>query len=439
MNGRSLSAFHRELFGEGREILLNPNLAQIAVALRRLQARARTHLLSDEEAAAAYGRVAQQGHGSAHAGVRDCPRSFKFGITSTVIQVARLTDRLIACSIGRQQVLPGEKGKPPVAADPHDDPRQWLKEVLATFWTVLDAGQIAAIEQSAVSSAMALAATRQHCGRGQAHGPERAAVRRRLQLQALFRSIEPVYVSELKLALTRTARDLRADGEERVAWRVFQRRWPSIAMRYRRDLLQLFRQGSATRQALSEFSAHASNHRLRFTTWSGAQTIFPATQLVFQVCSPLLSVAEGAGHRSSFALRRTLCEMAERSPHPVTPDTVGWLRVHVDDLHRLVFIDEVQSDVMEHLLALAAEGDTVAAALAKQLSSWQVDGFSSVQHWAAAIGYRVAMHSEQSAAAIEHKTRSPRKWQLYYGSLSKRFALVADERPGYPGPIFIGL
>ena len=434
---RRLEAYSLELLGEGREVLINPDLAQITKALSKVQARARTNLLTPEEAGAVFRRVAQEGQSSAHAGVKDCPRSFKFGVSSTVIQVARLTDTMIGCSIGRHQVLPGQKGAAPVAADPFESPRQWLKEIVTTFWTRLDNSQIASIEQTAVSAAMELAA-RQDWRDTHAHGAERAGIKRKLQLQALFRSTQPVYMSELALALRRIVDELKASGETEITWRVFQFRWPSIATRYKRDLLGAFLQGVARRQDLAEFRVGSPKYSLSFTTWSGAQTVFAGTQIVFQVCSSQLSTTEGAGHRSTLQLRRTLREMAEWSPHPVTPETVGWFRVHVDDLHRLVFVDEVQSDVMEQLLARASEGDAAAQMLAKELADWQVNGFSTVRHWAAAIGYRVAMHSEQSAAAIADKTKSARKWNLYYGALIKRFGLALQACAGYPAAIFIG-
>lgn len=172
-------------------------------------------------------------------------------------------------------------------------------------------------------------------------------------------------------------------------------------------------------------------------TWSDEQMVFGGTQIVFQVCSRLLSTAEGAGHNSTFQLRRSLREAAEWSMHPVTAETVGWLRVHVDDLQRLVFVDEVQSDVVEHLLARAAEGDVAAQMLARELTDWQVNGFASVRHWAAAIGYRVAMLSEESVAAIAAKTKSARKWNVYYGALIKRLGLARHACAEYPGAIFI--
>lgn len=435
--GRRLDAYSRELLGEGREVLINPDFAQITKALSRVQARARTNLLTPEEAGAVFRRVAQEGESSAHAGVKDCPRGFKFGLTSTVIQVARLTDSMIGCAIGRQQVLPGEMGTAPVVADPFERPRQWLKEIVTTFWTRLDDRQIAAIQQKAVAAAMELAARRDR-GRTHAHGAERAGVKRKLQLEALFRSTLPIYVSEFSSALAGIAKELRVSKQDSIVWRDFQKRWPSVAARYKRDLLGVFRQGVARTHELAAFRVGSPKYTLSFTTWSGAQTVFSTTQIVFQICSAQLSTAEGARHRSTYTLRKALRELAERSLHPVTPETVGWLRVHVDDLHRLAFVDEVQSDVMEYLLERSSDGDGAAQTLSKELADWQVNGFTTIRQWASAIGYRVAMHSEESAARIESKTRSARKWNLYYGALIKRFGLVPEAVEGYPGPICVG-
>lgn len=437
MNARQLTADQVSLFAEGREILLNPDLDQLAKAVRKVQARAKKNLLTADQVARVYLRVVKGGESSAHDGLQDCPRSFKFGVSSTVVQAARLTDTLVACSIGRQQVMPGERGRPLVAADLLDDPRQWLKQVVTAFWTALDEAQIQAVQQRAASVILELGARdrwRQHRGHGQAH----AGLRRKLQLQALFRSRQPVYVSELKAALQAIAGELAATDQERVTWGAFQRRWPSIAARHKRTLLGLFHQGVASRQALVDLHSDNPAFSLGFTTWTGEQTIFPGPQIVFQVCSPLLTTAgEARADPSVRLLLKSLRELSEGSPHPVTPDTVGWLRVHVDDLQRLVFIDEVQSDVMEVLREVAATGHTGARELAKAWAEWHSDGFSSVRHWARAIGYRVATHSEQSAAAVPDKTRSARKWNVYYGALIRRFGLTLQNIQGYPAGISV--
>jgi hypothetical protein len=436
-SGRSLDAYSRSLFSDGLEIFLNPDEVLIAKTLAKVQGRSRKNRLTTDEAQAVLLRVTLEGASSAHAGFKDCPRNFKYGVTSTVMQVARLTDSIIGCVIGRQLVLPGEKGRPLVTADPFDKPREWLKQIVSTFWTCLDDRQIADIQQKAVSMAMELAAT-QDWRSAHVCGAKRAGVRRKLQLDALFRSVRPVYMPELKAALGKIDGELSDSREDKITWRAFQTRWPSIAVRYKRDLLELFKQGAARRQDLAEFHVGSPKYSLSFATWSGEQMVFPSTQIVFQVCSSQLSIAEGAGHRSTFKLRRALFEAAEFSPHPVTPETVGWFRVHLDDLHRLAFVDEVQSDVMEHLLACAAQGDTAAQLLAKDLADWQVNGFTSIRHWATAIGYRIAMHSEESATAIADKSKSARKWNIYYGALIKRFGLTLQARNGYSASILIG-
>ena len=429
-----------EQFADGCEILLNPTADEMKKALAKVQRRAHKNLLTVDDALAVYRRVALEGAHAAHASVQDCPRSFAFAITSTVIQVARLTDGLIGCSIGRRQLQPGQKGSPPVSADPYDNPRLWLKQVVSAFWTHLDDPQIAALEQEAVTIAMQMAAASER-KQSHEHSAARAGVKRRLQLQALFKRSQPGYTSELALALSQVAAMMKAQSLDRIDWRTFKQRWPSIATRYKRDLLGLFKAGSATAAELAGFRDRAAKYCLSFTTWAGAQTVFPSTQIVFQVCSDSLSDAEGHGHRSTFPLRRALREMAQTSPHPVTPQTVGWLRVHMDDLHRLCFVDEVQSDVMEHLLSLSGghnKDQAAAGLLLKEFADWQVHGFSTVQAWAQSIGYRVGIHSQASAALIEGKTPSERKWNTYYGLPIKRFGLTETQLPGYPAEVFVG-
>lgn len=426
-----------ELFSEGQEILFNPTRDEIKATLAKVQQRCRKNLLKLEQAVAAYDFVAVHGEERAHDGVQDCPRNFDYGITSTVIQVARLTDEIVGCAIGRKQVQPGENGMSPISVDLYDEPRKWMNQVITTFWTHLSDQQIAAIQQRAVSVAMALAAEREWDG-AQVFAAARIGLKRRLQLKALFKSVEPVYVSELEHGLKQIAGVLRSRGMKAVDWRTFQQQWPSISARYKRDLLGIFKAKSVATNELEQFRLGNKKYSVSFTTWTGVQTVFPKTQIVFQINSKALAVTEGAGHPSTFRLRRTLHELSSESLHPVTPETVGWLRVHVDDAHRVCFVDEVQSDVLEHLFSLATtDSKAVAAAMAKDFSDWHSHGFGTVQHWAQSIGYRIAMHSQRSASLIENKTASERKWNLYYGTLIKRFGLMETKLDGYPASVWI--
>ena len=81
---------------------------------------------------------------------------------------------------------------------------------------------------------------------------------------------------------------------------------------------------------------------------------------------------------------------------------------------------------------MADGGEAAAAALSKEITDWQGNGFASVRHWAGSIGYRIAMHSEESAATIAGKTSSARKWNAYYGSLIKRGTFGLERPGGYP-------
>jgi hypothetical protein len=223
-----------------------------------------------------------------------------------------------------------------------------------------------------------------------------------------------------------------------VAWSNFQKKWPSIAMRYKRDLLGIFQGKYADVEDLESYRTGSDKYSIKFTTWEGTQRIFPGTQIVFQVESPLLSIENGVGHCSNLSIRKSLRTLVMASEHPVTALTVGWLRVHVDDFNRLCFIDEVQSDVMEYLLQLSSEqGNPVADAMSKDFIDWLVHGFVSVQHWAHCIGYRVAMHTRLSAESVGNKTASERKWNVYYGSLIKRFRLVEFDPLGYFAAVFV--
>ena len=422
-------------FAGGHEILINPTEEDICKALAGVQRRCRKYLLSSEEALEVYRQVALDGASAAHAGLRDCPARFDFGISMTVVQAARLAQDLVGCSIGRILVLPGQAATPPIWADPVEDPGLWFNQVVTSFWTHLTDIQITSLRQYAVTNAMELAA-RIQWSQGSEDGARRAGARRRLQLQALFKRTEPVYMPELSLALRRIAQTLEENGQESVDWRTFQRQWPSIAARYKRDLLGVFRGGHAQTSNLAVASGDTSRYFLNFTTWSGAQRVVRATQIVFQICSRGLLAGVLSGSAAKDALCQDLRRLGQNSFHPVTPETVGWLRVHVDDANRLCFVDEVQSDVMEYLLSLGGE-DAEGTELVREFADWQTHGFSTVQHWAQCIGYRVAVHSQESAGFIEGKTASDRKWNVYYRALIKRFGLIEAQIGGYPAAIFV--
>ena len=86
---------------------------------------------------------------------------------------------------------------------------------------------------------------------------------------------------------------------------------------------------------------------------------------------------------------------------------------------------------------MAAEQEP-AVAFAKAVRDWHIHGFASVKRWADEIGYRVAMHSRESAAAKSGMTQSDRKWSTYYAPIIKRFGLREEQVKGYPARICVG-
>ena len=106
--------------------------------------------------------------------------------------------------------------------------------------------------------------------------------------------------------------------------------------------------------------------------------------------------------------------------------------------NHLIFIDEVQSDVMEWLWAEArARQCQAAAVIARALQDWLFHGYATVQHWSHSIGYRLATHSKASAArkASQGMTTSEWKWNVDCHSLIDRYGLVERQVKGYPAPI----
>lgn len=239
-----------------------------------------------------------------------------------------------------------------------------------------------------------------------------ASLRRRLE--PLLGLGSPHFVSELEYWLRRIGDEWEAEGRMQVRWRDFQRRWPSIAARHAQPLQALFHpRGVAATSALRGFVASRQPYSLKLSVWTGWQRIFPAHQLVVQIGSRLLLHAptHTTDRLAELQIRHRLCTAAIEDLHPTGPDTVGWLRVHVDTRHRTLFVDEVQSDVLELLRRLAAQDEQPqAAALRAEFSDWHFHGFATLLHWARGCGWRVALHSRESARCVSGMTLSERKW-----------------------------
>ena len=413
-------------------VLLNPTIEQAREALRHVQARCRKNRLSVKEMESAWRKVVEGSEASVVAGLVRCPAWFTFPSDCTVLQLLRIDRGLIGLVIKRSSVPPGEWASAPVQQpDPELAPSQWFNEVIAAFWTILTPDVIETLRSRMLASVMRLAAAQP--GSSEA---VRAAHRRRkqLQLQILFRNSAPAYVSERADALQRIGAEMIAAGEGTLRWAIFQTRWPSIAARYRRDLIGLVRDASIAAEDLLQIADSQHKYAVSFDLWSGPQRLFADTQLVLQVCAPRQIEAWKVGGGETASIAATLQQRSTEITHPATTDTVGWLRIHVDDRNQLAFVDEVQSDWLESLHRDFAD-QAAARAVAVDLADWHMHGFAVVQRWCRGIGYRPATHSRASASCVTGMTPSERKWNIYYGALAKRFGLREQAVAGYPAPV----
>lgn len=430
-------------FRDGWTLLFNPSREALAAALEKVQRRATRNLERAVEVHALTNLVVAGLGGWTMGGFRACPRHYKYGIPGTGLVAVRLLDDLVGVAIKRYTAQPGEPVLKPMTADIEDDAARWLNEVMAIFWTGLTPDQAAGIRLRAKEALQAQGEqTRQRemATRMQRREASRQWRRRRkMQLQALLRHGEPGYVSELADSLSRIAGEMAAAGEAEVSWRAFQQRWPGLAMRYKRDLVGLQRGGKLHRDTLAGWRDEVCRFPLKFGVWTGMQRLFEVPQLLVYVCSPQLAMLRGNGRRQEEGnLLRAIMRFEVFCPgHPATELTAGWLRVHMDDANRLVFVDEVQSDVYEFLRTAQDEFDGEVTALRRELEDWHVHAFSSLRCWARGIGYRIAIHSRETAATVRGKTRSERKWRTCYESLIRRFDLRREEVAGYPAPIHV--
>lgn len=421
-------------------VALNPTPAEAIRLVRSIQNRCRVNFLNDDQVTTCLESVTSGRTDLVGIGLRSCRPSSKYGIDTTLLQIVRLDDHLIGLITKREHIEPptkrearrrnSSKLKPgfegyPVSKEKGSDPVGWYHAVVRYFWLHLNDQTIERLRQGMIAEVMRQAAIRSK--RRARRDIQRFGLRRHLQVRTLFNSWQETYISELTMALDTIADELITEEKSLIRWADFQRRWASISARYRRDLLGLQKNGRLSLETLRSFKDFSNKYWLTFDYWRGGQRIFPTEQIVFQINIPAQVEAWTKGNKTERQVTKTMKEAAEVGSHPVRETTVGWLRVHVDDDHRICFVDEVQSDLLEHLRHLQEEPAHAASAnaMARQVADWNMHGFAAVARWSRMIGYRVAMHSPETASRVPGYTPSERKWNTYYAPLIKRFGLEA--------------
>lgn len=432
------------------QVALNPTREAAHKAVAKVQARCRKNLLSKKDIDSCMDAVVSRQAASQSIGVVNCPEWFEFGIDTTILQFLWITNEVLGMIALRYRVEPGQRlvadgsppqrGRPknttwPISIDPLRDPVGWHRQVIEHFWAHLDDQTEETLKRNRLVEVMRRAAERdsQHAERDAA----RRGRFRHLQIKSLFATTAPVYISELSAQLAGISAQLSASGTPEISWADFQRRWVSFSARYRRELLRIQKGGVLGVEDLRSYQPQSEKYTVSFDYWKGPQRIFPTEQLVFQMSAPaVINRWKSMGGNHAKLLRR-LEKDSTSSPHPTTKSTVGWLRVHVDDMNRLGFVDEVQSDWYEWLRD--EQDKTLASAavsMAEDIADWNLHGFAAVLRWCQIIGYQSGLHSRDTAARIEGYTPSDRKWNTYYKPIVTKFQLQPVVMAKYGGSIY---
>lgn len=122
----------------------------------------------------------------------------------------------------------------PISVSIEDKPRKWINEIVTAFWTHLTDDEIEKVYQRGLLQTMA------NEGREVANS-EHQIKRRELQMQSLCRGNRPEFISELKNALLEIVSQMTDKDLVKIAWRDFQKKWPSLSKRYHREFLGLIR------------------------------------------------------------------------------------------------------------------------------------------------------------------------------------------------------
>ncbi len=420
-------------FQAARCVMINPTKKDVALALKKTEKRCRKNKLPTQEAERAWETVMEDGELSAGAGQWSCPARFTYGIQGTVLQVIRISDELTGLICDRQDVAAGQSSQYPISsftkASRRKKPKKWLNGVLQSFWTHLTDEEIEGLEQEVTLLVMEAAAAR----RVRAANRKAKAIRlRRKNIRALFRGQTPTFVTEFRESCRRVAEEMRQQAMDAVSWKEFKQWQPSLAARYQPELLTIIENNRIGAEQIASVQIDTP-YSLSFSVWEGIQRIFKEPQLVLRIRNTGIHKRfqeQGGEYRE---VSKKLKAVAAFDYHPGTAYTIGWLRIHVDDDNGLCFIDEIQSDAMEKAREMELKA---AKEFVQECKSWHIHGFATVYHWARDIGYKVAIHSRESAKKKHGMTPSERKWNTYYQSIIKRFGLQPVVVKGYPDKIW---
>ncbi len=427
-------------FQVARCVVVNPDRTDVLKALTTAEKGCKRNRLSQDAALSAYDQFVSGNLQSVFIGDYECEARMRYPLQGTVLQVVRMTDNLTGLICDRQQIQPGCHSRPPINLGAEGlcsgrSPGTKLKQLLVYFWPFLSDADLDEIHNTIAVYVMCTLVS----ARKEAEARQQAELlQRKSALETLCKGVKPTYTSQFVQACTAIASDVAGQGASEIRWRDIKRRYPAAASRFKTHFLAMLVNGSVSVELL-RLATNKTDFDIRLTTWQGEMRIFNVPQLVMQVRNIPIHHRFKAGSLWHSELSEFIKAEAKKSCHPSTENTVGWLRIHIDDENKLCFVDEVQSDAMELALTHSKNPryELAAKEFLRDCSSWHLDAFATVFQWAQDIGYRPAIHSRQSAIDKEYMTRSERKWVTYYGTIVKQFGLQEVELQGYPGKIWV--
>ncbi len=428
-------------FQVAKYVVLNPEREDVLKALKAAEKSSTKNRLSPQDALTAFDQFTDQNLATVFAGNFYCESHWRYPEQGTVLQLVRLTDSLTGLICDRQQLAPGQKSTPPLPMRAEGllsgkSPLKNLNRALTYFWPYLSDAALDDLHNQCSLYVMGTVVP----ARNEALANQQELIaKRRTSLAELYRDVKPEFTTEFTQQCQTIANDLQQQGKDCIAWNDLKKQYPTISSRHQAQLLAILDNNKASVEALSQ-AEYQTDFDVRLTTWRGEMRLFDVPQLVLQLRNiPVHRRFMQKGQRH-LELSSDIKNHARKSPHPATENTIGWLRIHIDDGNKLCFVDEVQSDAMELALEYSRDQRYTEAAqeFMQECSSWNLHAFATVYQWAGNIGYRAAIHSRESAKTIEHMTRSERKWTSCYSPIIKKFALQKQAIDQYPAEIFIG-
>lgn len=343
-----------------QNICINPTIADVASILKKVQGGSRKNIIDIDDIKLALEKVLDGNSDIESLGKYNCRKPLKNNPNSTIINIVRLTSNLVGFTFVRDSV--DSTGAATLLCNEFDvvkrlqNPASWYNRIISLFWTHLSDDEIDEIESNI--SRYVLECSRSKSGR-------RVEIRKRV-LNSIYRGVKPEIISEVNDGNIKNLNDYKN---------------------------------------ITDFSIHLS-------FWTGSERIFDQPQLVLSIRNISIHHEFSSSSVEHQYVSKELKKIASKKNRPGTTNTVGFFRVHIDDDNKICFVDEVQSDILD--LAVTLDQDA-AKEFVQKCQDWSVHGFCTILRWADEIGYKVGIHSIDSAKVVKGDFEN--KWNKNYHPL----------------------